>query len=227
MSATRTLGLFIALAIQVLVAGNSAAEPAWVSDQFEIMLRTGPSTSNEIRLMVGSGTQLEVLETDAETGYSHVRTPRGTDGWVLSRYLMGEPAAREQLEQLTTQLTSATAEGSSMSSQLSAIRGEYDTATRRISDLENERQTLQDELTEIKRTAADVLAVDSQNKELRQQLTDADIRIDILEQENGDLSKQTRRNWFITGALVLFAGVLVGLILPRMRWQRRSGYDRL
>ena len=37
-------------------------ESVWVSDQFEVMLRTGPSTNNAIQLMVNSGSELEILE---------------------------------------------------------------------------------------------------------------------------------------------------------------------
>ena len=96
----------------VLSATTVSAEPAWVSDQFEITLRSGPSTSNAIQLMVDSGTRLEVLERDAESGYSRVQTQGGTEGWVLTRYLMNEPSAREQLQTLTGQLTSANTRGS-------------------------------------------------------------------------------------------------------------------
>ncbi len=211
----------------VLVVGVANAESVWVSDQFEIMLRTGPSTSNAIERMLGSGTQLESLETDAESGYSRVRTSGGTEGWVLTRYLMGEPPAREQLIRLSSQLTNANAQGSSTTSQLKAIETEYRAATRRIDALESERDKLHKELAEIKRTAASVLAIDAQNEDLRQQLADSEIEVSVLEEENETLSAQGNRYWFIIGALVLFGGVLLGLILPRMKFQRRSGYDRL
>jgi len=210
----------------VLLAGSANAESVWVSDQFEIMLRTGPSTSNAIELMLGSGTVLESLETDSESGYSRVRTAAGTEGWVLTRYLMGEPPAREQLIRLSSQLTNANAQGSSMGSQLKSIESEFQTAKRQIKKLTSERDQLQKELVEIKRTAANVLAIDSQNKELRQQLTDTEIEISVLEGENSSLSSQGNRYWFISGALVLLGGVVLGLILPRMKFQRRSRYDR-
>jgi SH3 domain protein len=61
---------------------------------------------------------------------------------------------------------------------------------------------------------------------LQQRLTDVEMTISILEQENESLGSQKTRNWFITGALVVLGGVLLGLILPRMRWTKRSGYDR-
>ncbi len=216
---------FYWLVFGLLGAAHALAEPAWVSDQFEIMLRTGPSTSNAIQLMVSSGTQLEILEEDEEAGYAKVRTVSGTEGWVLSRYLMSEAPAREQLAALTGQLTNATARGTSMRSQRDAIKGEYDSSTRQIRALENEQDRLQSELVRIKRTAANVLAIDSRNKELLQQLTDAEIKISILEQENQQVSSEQTRYWFLSGDLVLFLGIILGVCLPMIRWQRRSIYD--
>jgi len=201
------------------------AEPAWVSDQFEVMLRTGPSTDNAIQLMIGSGTELNVLEHDADSGYSRVMTSGGTEGWILSRYLTAEPGARERLAALTRQLTTVNAEVATMSSQLAANRAEYETATQGITEIEREKTALQEEVAEIRRASANALAIDRQNKDLQQQLTDTEIKVSLLEQENDDLSRQTNRNWFVAGALVLVVGVLLGLILPRMKWRRKSGYD--
>lgn len=215
-----------ALLLALLVGPAVQAEPAWVSDQFEIMLRSGPSTSNAIQLMVSSGTRLEVLERDAETGYSRVSTPGGTEGWVLTRYLMREPSAREQLQTLSSQLSNANTRGSSLDAQLAAIRAERESANSQISQLERDKAAVEQELAEIKRTAANVLAINDQNKALMDQLAAAQIRADTLEQENRELMSQTTRYWFMTGALVLLVGIILGIWLPRVRWQRRSRYDR-
>jgi len=218
--------LRVALLLAVLAAPTAFAAPAWVSDQFEITLRSGPSTGNAIQLMITSGTRLEVLERDAESGYSRVQTAGGTEGWVLSRYLMSEPSAREQLETLSGQLTNANSRGSTLDSQLTAIRAEYDSANNTIQQLEREKATVEEELAEIKRTAANVLAINEQNQSLMDQLAAAQIRADTLEQENRELTGQTTRYWFMTGALVLLVGIILGIWLPRVRWQRRSRYDR-
>ena len=218
--------LCIAVIAAAIVSPTAFAQSAWVSDQFEVMLRSGPSTSNAIQLMVDSGTRLEIIERDAESGYTHVRTQGGTEGWVLTRYLMSEASAREQMQKLTSQLTNANSLGSSLDSQLNAIKGEYDSANTQISTLEREKAAVEKELAEIKRTAANVLAIDSQNKSLMDQLTAAQIRADTLEQENRELSSQTTRYWFMAGGLVLLIGVVLGIWLPRIRWQRRSRYDR-
>lgn len=223
----KTTKLLAALAVtSALATSNVAAESAWVTDQFEITLRSGPSTSNSIELMLSSGRELEVLERDAETGYTQVRTSGGTEGWVLTRYLMSEPSAREQLQRLSSQLTNAESQGSSLNSQLSAIRGEQNAAKQRISELERDKQQLENELAEITRTAANVLNINSRNKELHEQLSAAETRVGVLEQENRELMSQTTRYWFMTGALVLLVGVILGLWLPRIKWRRTSSYDR-
>ena len=210
----------------LLLASTAFAEPAWVSDQFEIMLRSGPSTSNAIQLMIDSGTRLEVLERDDETGYTRVTTQGGTEGWVLTRYLMNEASAREQLLALTSQLTNANTRGSSLDSQLDAIKGEYDSAGRQIATLEREKAAAEQELAEIKRTAANVLVISGQNKSLLDELAAAQIRADTLEQENRVLGSQTTRYWFVTGALVLVVGLVLGLWLPRINWRRRRRWDQ-
>jgi SH3 domain protein len=215
-----------ALILWLFAISAAHSAPAWVSDEFEITLRTGPSTSNSIQLMVGSGTQLEVLERDSESGYSRVRTSAGTEGWVLSRYLMDQPSARAQIEKLAGQLTSTNTRGTSLGSQLAAVRNEYNSAKRQISMLENEKSALESELAEIRRAAADVLGINQQNKNLMDELATEKIRADKLVQENRQLSSQTTRYWFMSGALVLLVGILLGIWVPRIRWRRRSGYDR-
>ncbi|HKK23328.1 MAG TPA: hypothetical protein VJ947_06540, partial [Pseudohaliea sp.] len=60
---------------------------------------------------------------------------------------------------------------------------------------------------------------------LREQLSTAEVQIAALQQENGELASRRNRDWFIAGAVVLLAGVLVGIIVPRIRWRRRSRWS--
>jgi SH3 domain protein len=92
--------------------------------------------------------------------------------------------------------------------------------------LEREKQQLEQELAGIKRTAAGALSIDNQNKALRDELATTEIEAASLEQQNRELTGQTTRYWFLTGAFVLTIGIGLGLWVPRIRWQRRSRYDR-
>ena len=77
---------------------SRAAQTVWISDEFTVPLRSGPS--NEHRIVhrgLPSGTELEVLGVDAAAEYTHVRTSSGLEGWISTQYLVKEPIARVQL----------------------------------------------------------------------------------------------------------------------------------
>lgn len=202
------------------------AETSWVSDQFEITMRSGPSTENAIILMLTSGTALEVLESDAGNGYAKVRTGSGREGWVLSRYLMSQQPARERIVGLTEELNRARARADSLSGQFEAVKQQQGADSAQIRGLQQDNAALASELEELKRISADVLAINTDNQGLRQRLSDAEIKMNMLEEENHELRSRQNRDWFIAGAAVLVAGMIVGLIIPRIRLRRRSRYDR-
>lgn len=202
------------------------AETSWVSDQFEITMRSGPSTENAIILMLTSGTALEVLESDAGNGYAKVRTASGREGWVLSRYLMSQQPARERIVGLTEELNRARARADSLSGQFEAVKQQQGADSAQIRGLQQDNAALASELEELKRISADVLAINTDNQGLRQRLSDAEIKMNTLEEENHVLRSRQNRDWFIAGAAVLVAGMIVGLIIPRIRLRRRSRYDR-
>jgi len=69
------------------MAQQGWAAKAYVTDYFEVTLRTGPSNENKIIAMLFSGRPLEVLDTRGE--WSQVKVlDGGKEGWVLSRYLV-------------------------------------------------------------------------------------------------------------------------------------------
>ncbi len=216
---------FLAALLLAVLAQSVAAQTRYVSDEFEITLRTGPSTANQIIRMLESGTQLEMLEQDPESGYTRVRTLGGTEGWVISRYLMTEPAARDQLAAMRQRLETIRNQSGDLGAQLDDLTRAKQEAEARIRTLEAENKQLEAELAEIRRTASNVLAINAENNALREQLSTAEVQIAALQQENGELASRRNRDWFIAGAAVLLAGVLVGIIVPRIRWRKRSRWS--
>lgn len=212
-----------------LVAGMSfsaliQAETRYVSDEIEATLRTGPSLSHAIQRMLKSGVALEILEVNAENGYSRVKTSGGTEGWILSRYLMADPSARSQVEKIAKLITDAAPDGS-VRVQLNAIKDEFDKTSKRMAFLENENKRLEEQLGSIKKTSANILQIDQENKQLHQKLAATEERLTTLQLENQELGDKSQQEWFITGALVLSGGVLLGLVLPFFTRRKRSRYD--
>jgi len=51
--------------------------------------------------------------------------------------------------------------------------------------------------------------------------------LQTLTQENESLRDRSHRDWFMVGSGVTIAGIILGLILPRIRFRRRSSWDTL
>jgi len=58
--------VMLAIIAVLLVVGVAHAQPAYVTDVFEITLRSGPTNSNKILKMLPSSTPVEVLRTDKD-----------------------------------------------------------------------------------------------------------------------------------------------------------------
>lgn len=201
-----------------------SAETRYVSDQLEVTLRKGPSLGHAVLRMLKSGAALEVLEIDAETGHTRVKTSGGVEGWILSRYLSAEPTARMQLEKMLKEMGRTDNPDHSVLTQLKTIRSEYEDAHQRIAKLESENKQLEERLASIKHTAANVLSIDQENKNFRQKLTVSEERLSSLQIENSELRSSKDRDWFFAGALVLASGLLLGLVLPRLARRKTSRY---
>lgn len=217
--------LKILIAAWVLLPVLVFADQRFVTDQFEITMRSGPTNSHTIVRMLKSGTALTVLEQDKENGYSRVQTAAGTEGWVLSRYLIREPVARVQIENLVKQVTNTEPKDTSIRGQLNFVKAEFANANNRIDNLEHEKKELEKRLNAIKKTAADVLAIDAENEQLHQQYNEIKAQFMALQEQYSEVSNDNEREWFITGAMVLFGGLLLGLIIPKISWRKkRSPY---
>lgn len=218
------------LTVVVLVLalnGLAAAETRYVSDRLEIQMRTGKGNQYRILRMLPSGTALEVLETDTENGYTRVRTPGGVEGWVLSRFLMKGRAARERLADAEKKLAQLELENRKLKSTLTELRGEKGGLDRERNALSRENRRLVQQLEEIKRTASSALAIDAENRELKSRIVAYERQLQTLQQENEGLKDRTARDWFMVGAGVVLLGMLIGLIIPRIRWRKKSSWDTL
>ncbi len=218
----------ISISAVIFLSINIAhAKTRYVTDIFQVTLRSGKSTQNEIVRMLPSGTALEVMESDKKTGYTRVRTPSGKEGWVLTRYLMDLPSARARLSRAETKLAQA-------EQQLSKIKQESNVLGKQQNTLESERKKLSDqnrklsrELARIKQISANAIQMSSENQRLKKQMAENDREIQFLQQENASLQDRSSRDWFIVGALVVVASMIFGILLTRIRWKKKSSWGDL
>ncbi|MGD2076047.1 MAG: TIGR04211 family SH3 domain-containing protein [Gammaproteobacteria bacterium] len=215
------------LALVLGLVASATAETRYVSDRLEIQMRTGKGTQYRILRMLPSGTALEVLEVDQENGYTRVRTPGGVEGWVLSRLLMKGRAARDRLADAEKKLARLELENRKLTAAQEDLREAKGSTTEERDQLMKENRRLSQELDEIRRTASSALAIDAENKKLKSRIVAYERRAQSLQQENEGLKDRTARDWFMVGAGVVILGMIIGLIIPRIRWRKKSSWDSL
>jgi len=219
--------VLMAICLAVL-AGTSVAETRYVTDELEVTLRQGESTSHRITSMLKSGTPVEVLSTNKSTGYSRVRAPSGKEGFVLSRLLTVEPGAREQLDALKERVASMETEPARLSAELESLKELHTALRAEHEETLQIKAGLEQELAGIRQTAANAINIANERTDLQKQVATLSRRVSDLEQENRELTNDVAQDWFLIGGGVLLGGLLLGLILPNLRLPRRkTSWDRL
>ncbi len=208
--------------VLTLVAVHVQAESRYVTDQFKITLRSGESSGHKILKMLPSGTEVELLSSNRETGYSKVRTKDGKTGYVLTRQLMAIPSARERLAKAEQRLKELQAEPDALSARLSKLQGEHQKLQREYATLKADKQKVDKELESIRRTASNAIRISNERNELRKMVAKLTREVEDLKQENRELSNDSNQKWFLIGAAVIILGIVLGLILPHLRFQKRK-----
>ena len=217
--------VFILVSCFLMLGGNAFAESRYVSDTLEITMRSGKGTNFGITRMLRSGTPVEVLAVDKKSGYTQVRTKSGKEGWVLSRFLMNGRAARERLATAEKNLAELELENRKLTTVMATLTAEKSGLETNLQELEGQSRGVSQELSEIKRTASSALAIDSENKELKGRMVSLERQLQTVQQENEALKDRTARDWFMVGAAVILLGIIVGLIIPKIRFRKKSSWD--
>jgi SH3 domain protein len=197
------------------------AETRYVTDQFEITMRSGESTRHKILRLLPSGSAVELVSTNPDTSYSKIRLEDGATGYVLSRQLLEQPVARDRIAGLQARLEELQQEPDQLAAKLSELQSQYAALESNHESLRAEKARLEEELATIRHASANVVRITQERAELRQNSADLSRQLANLQQENLDLRNQSNQRWFLIGAGVVLGGILIGLILPHLRLRRR------
>lgn len=209
----------------ILLLANAAAfaDTRYVVDELIITVRSGPSNQNQIIKLIHSGAKLDVIEEVDNDGkqYAHVRAG-DLDGWVLSQYLITSPIARDQLAAAQNKTEKYREENARLKQQLTELQQARHTLEQQRNQLTQNTQQMGQQLENLKRVSAHPLEIEKNNEQLRDELARRLDEVKILSKENAALKSRDKREWFIAGAVVVFISILFGILLTRIRWQKRS-----
>jgi SH3 domain protein len=198
------------LTLVYLCASNPlyALETRYVTDEFEVTMRSGTSTSNSIVRMLRSGEALTVLEEDLPSQYSLVEAEGGKQGYVLSRFLMEKPAAKQTLLELEERFAQQQQRLAEQATEVAELK-----------------QKLDREKTDNGRTAAqDTLNILAQNEQLQTTVEQLRQEKTQLSEANSELSDSTRLDWFVRGGAVSLIAFVIGIVVTRIRWKKQDSW---
>ncbi|MCS4502960.1 hypothetical protein KBTX_02520 [wastewater metagenome] len=193
----------------------------YVTDEFRINLRSGPGNGYRIQSMLPTGEVLTLM--DSRDGWSQVRTRDGRSGWVPSQYLSSERPAADRLASMEDRVNELEQRNSELSSQLETTKQQLADANEQVDALSGTREEMAQKLEQAK----EGLKLSEENDRLTKKKIDLERRIQDLVNETERLSDRKQQDWFLVGAGVLFAGMIIGVLVTRIRWRRRSSWGDL
>jgi SH3 domain protein len=199
------------------------AETVFVRDILYVPLRDGQSI--EYRILhrgIRSGTKLERLETNSETGYSRIRMNDGMEGWLQTQYLILEPIAQDQLITVKEALAKLKNTHQQTLIELEELKSrETDTSGSNVM-LQRKSDALTEELNNLTELAANAIAIDEQNKQFIEERDSLQGDIDDLLIANQSFQDKSNQQWFLRGAGIILVGLLIGFWTSRKLYNKRS-----
>ncbi len=207
------------------IAGSVWAEAThWVRDKIVISVRSEPGSDGKILRSISSGTGMKIVERSSNGAYAKVVLNNGLEGWVSTRYLVDKPIAAMRLAKMEAEWKQFKEENTHLKKELEelqALSGDLEAVRR----LRAENARLVAEAEKFREINAEPLALANENEELRNKNVAIDKELQMVRQELQVAKDRSDRDWFLLGAGVLVAGILVGIVLPRLRIRKKNSWD--
>lgn len=218
---SRPMYRLVCLLILLLYISPVFATSRYITDELRVPLRKSPCARCIIvHRGLKSGLKLVIIET--RDGWSHITTPDGLEGWLESQYLIGQPIARHQISNIRQQTSVIKTRNTELASSLSSTQNELVDVKKKLGSLNEEHSETVLKLKEIRKISANTLNLNAQNQQLLKQNKMLQSEIDILTATTEQLTASQTQKWFFYGALAVFMGAILSIIIPRLRPKRRG-----
>lgn len=209
----------------LVISSVHAAEPnktVYVTDTHIIALRSEESNKGAVVRSLETGTPLTVLEISKKSGYTRVRLEDGTEGYILTRNTMKEPPSRTQLESATRETAALKSENAALKLEMIKLKQFLTPNSTLEQSLAKERDQLIRELSDLKKTSTEAIRIKTERDDYQERYVQIEKEAKQLERENAALKDRTEQDWFLYGGMVATIGMLLGFVLPKLSWRRKS-----
>ncbi len=213
--------LFLGCFFLTVTAVNG--ETKYVTDVFEIMVRTGPNLSHKIIAMPKSGSPVElvaVLDEERVDEWVKVRLPNGKEGWMKSQFLVPGPPKKEIISKLEGENQTLKLRKKTLSEENSRLKAERRELGKALTQQTAKGSTLKESYETLKRESKEFLALKASYEKASQELKTKTTQVKGLEKEVEGLRRGQTLRWFIAGASIILVGFVIGYVSRRPK--RRS-----
>lgn len=214
----------ILLSLFLLSTPAGAETIRYVSDDLRVPMRSGTTIRHKILAFLNSGTPVKILEESDDGHYARVSIEDGKQGWVKTEHLMNVKSARDRLVTANQRLDASKEQIASLKQTASELESQINQLEDSRKQLMNQNSELENMLEELRTTAAQPIAIGEQNKKLQAQIDEVTERNKQLVSENARLNDNSLKEWFIIGAVVALGSLILGLIIPNIKWRKKDSW---
>jgi SH3 domain protein len=186
--------LFAGLLISPYTWGN-----LYVTAGKPVELKADLGPSSKTLLVIEGGAEVEEIRRMGKIGFAKIKLSSGETGWVPTSRLSDEAPDPGQL-----------------------ILAKQNMLGLSPSQLDKEIAHTQTELNIVRQASATAKRMQDEREQLQLTAKELQGELDQLRLEKAALNADQKQLWFTLGAGSLFGGIVLGLILPRLRPKRRN-----
>ena len=196
----------------------------FIDDTLYAPVRAGQG--NQYRIIhqgLRSGTSVEVIEHNQDTGYSRIRF--GTDereGWILTRYLSTQPIAADRLAEANSELEQLRQQLADRDSELDQTRQELQNEESTRQSLEQELSEVSEELEHVLSISEDAINLEQRATEMRETKQELQREVELLGTENQRLKDRRDSDFMLMGGGLVIAGIFIAVIFPLLKPSRKT-----
>ncbi len=218
--------MVLMISVFCLAAQTIWADRAYVTDSFEITLRTGPTIEHKVIAMPASAQAVEVLETQDDWSFVRLlgRSQGDLEGWIKTRYLITRIPWKIQTESMNDENSRLRKKLEDIESELNAMTISKQNVTKELQENSATLRQLKTNYEELKQDAKGYIELKTQYDSATESLESLKKTAQVLTKENKKLKSSQNIQWFATGAVVLLGGLLIGFVLGSRQKKRKSLY---
>ncbi|AHG19618.1 hypothetical protein Z042_08305 [Chania multitudinisentens RB-25] len=194
--------IYLAMLSFSITWGAHAEDKRYISDELNTYVHSGPGTQYRIVGTLNAGEEVTLLSVNENNSYGQIRDSKGRTVWIQLDQLSQTPSLRTQVPELEQQVKVLT-------DKLANIDNSWNQRTAEMQQ-------------KVAASDSTINGLRQENQDLKNQLVVAQKKVSAVNLQLDDKQRTIILQWFMYGGGVAGAGLLLGLLLPRLVPRRRN-----